>query len=124
MSFDPYANLTAEQVSSGRVLGGQVALWAEQQDENTLDSTMWPRAAALAELFWGGDRGGQAAYPRDTRPWMASINDIRYRMVERGVKAHILQPHWCALRPGMSSFSPKHALTCLFCLWGSREGRN
>jgi hexosaminidase len=100
LSFDPFANLTSEQVSSGRVYGGQVALWAEQTDEQTLDGMLWPRAAALAELFWGGDRGGKEACPRDARKWMASIHDVRNRMVERGVRANILQPHWCALRPG------------------------
>lgn len=28
------------------------------------------------------------------------INELRYRLVDRGIKAIALQPHWCVLRPG------------------------
>jgi hexosaminidase len=72
---------------------------------------MWPRAAALAEVFWTG--AGDGEYPRskltvtiDVELMAGSVDayprmhDIRYRMVDRGVRAEPLQPHWCALRPG------------------------
>ncbi|KAL8283200.1 hypothetical protein RQP46_005978 [Phenoliferia psychrophenolica] len=38
-SFDPYANLTAEQ--RPLILGGQALLWSEQADPNNLDSIAW-----------------------------------------------------------------------------------
>jgi hexosaminidase len=77
-----------------------------------LESVMWPRAAALAEVFWTG--AGDGKYPRskliltsgDITLMIGSVeayprmHDIRYRMVDRGVRAEPLQPHWCALRPG------------------------
>jgi len=73
---------------------------------------MWPRAAALAEVFWTG--AGDGEYPRskllpsdhDGKLIPGSVeayprmHDIRYRMVDREVRAEPLQPHWCALRPG------------------------
>ena len=34
------------------ILGGEVCMWAEQLDEHTVDSRVWPRTAALAERFW------------------------------------------------------------------------
>ncbi len=30
----------------------------------------------------------------------ARLNELRYRLVDRGVKAIALQPHWCVLRAG------------------------
>ncbi|TCD63749.1 N-acetyl-glucosamine-6-phosphate deacetylase [Steccherinum ochraceum] len=103
-SFDPYANLTADQYSL--VLGGQMPIWSEQSSLENLDPIVWPRLAAGAEVFWTG-----ATLP-DGEPRLgvnatngvnafARINELRFRLVDRGVKAIALQPKWCALRPGL-----------------------
>ncbi|KAI0671147.1 N-acetylhexosaminidase [Trametes maxima] len=90
-SFDPVANLTAEE--SKLILGGQHLLWAEQSGPQNLDPVVWPRAASSAELFWSGPGGNaSAALPR--------LHDLSYRLRQRGVNAIALQPEWCALRPG------------------------
>ena len=34
------------------ILGGEVAMWAEQLDRRSIDSRVWPRTAAIAERFW------------------------------------------------------------------------
>ncbi|KAK7680269.1 hypothetical protein QCA50_016779 [Cerrena zonata] len=80
-------------------------LWSEQSSSENLDSIVWPRLAVAAEVFWTGATlpdgtsrlasnvtSGKAAFER--------LNELRYRMVDRGVKAIALQPKWCALRPG------------------------
>ncbi|KAI0823995.1 N-acetylhexosaminidase [Trametes gibbosa] len=90
-SFDPVANLTAEEAKL--VLGGQQLLWTEQSGPQNLDPVVWPRAASSAELFWTGPGGNvSAALPR--------LHDLAYRFRQRGVNAISLQPEWCALRPG------------------------
>jgi hexosaminidase len=74
-------------------------LWAEQAGPSNLDSIVWPRAAASAEVFWSGPGG-------DVNTALPRLNDIAYRFVQRGAKAIPLQPHWCALRPGACNMDP------------------
>ncbi|EGG04517.1 family 20 glycoside hydrolase [Melampsora larici-populina 98AG31] len=102
-SFDPYGNITHTQRKL--VLGGQVSLWSEQADPQNLDSLIWPRALAAAELYWTGkkDDDDDEVEPKiedrlaDALP---RLHDMRYRYVRRGIRATALQPHWCAIRPG------------------------
>ena len=42
--------LTPEQQQL--ILGGEVCMWAEQLNPETVDSRVWPRALAIAERFW------------------------------------------------------------------------
>ncbi|EIW67123.1 hypothetical protein TREMEDRAFT_34372 [Tremella mesenterica DSM 1558] len=93
-SFDPSVWVTPDKFD--QVLGeGQTSLWTEQTDETNFESTLWPRAAALVEVFWTG-----GPYPLDSKVAMERMNDIRYRLVSLGISASPVQPHWCALRPG------------------------
>ncbi|XVF06569.1 hypothetical protein REPUB_Repub06bG0060600 [Reevesia pubescens] len=81
------------------VLGGEVALWSEQADPTVLDSRIWPRTSAMAETLWSGNRDdtGKKRYAEATD----RLNEWRYRMVSRGIKAEPIQPLWCIRNPGM-----------------------
>jgi len=52
--IDPLADaarkLTPEEAS--RILGGEACMWAEYANPETVDSRIWPRAAAIAERLW------------------------------------------------------------------------
>ncbi|RDX42542.1 N-acetylhexosaminidase [Lentinus brumalis] len=87
------------------VRASQMPLWSEQSSPENLDSIVWPRLAAAAEVFWTGatlpdgtQRVGENA-TSGTRA-LARLNELRYRLVDRGVQAIALQPKWCVLRPG------------------------
>jgi hexosaminidase len=95
-TFDPLVNLTEAQ--QFLVLGGQQQMWTEQTSAENLDSIAWPRAAVAAEVFWTGAMLPDGS-PRNVTEALPRLHDIRYRMVQRGVRAIPLQPEWCALRP-------------------------
>ncbi|XAR54287.1 Beta-N-acetylhexosaminidase [Bertholletia excelsa] len=88
------------------VIGGEVALWSEQADPTVLDSRIWPRASAMAEALWSGNRDetGKKRYAEATD----RLNEWRYRMVARGVGAEPIQPLWCVRNPGMCNTVNSH----------------
>ncbi|CAG9785408.1 unnamed protein product [Diatraea saccharalis] len=76
-----------------QILGGEAALWSEQSDSWTLDTRMWPRAAALAERLW--------AEPATT--WHDAeyrMLHVRERLVRMGIQADSIQPEWCYQNEG------------------------
>ncbi|GAA0166057.1 glycosidase [Lithospermum erythrorhizon] len=96
-NYDITYGLTAAEAKL--VLGGEVALWSEQADPSVLDSRIWPRASAMAESLWSGNRDekGVKRYAEATD----RLNEWRYRMVNRGIGAEPIQPLWCVRNPGM-----------------------
>lgn len=81
------------------VLGGEVHAWSEQMDPINLDSMVWPRASAAAEVLWSGrrDASGVNRTFADASPRLA---ELRERMVLRGVGASPIQQLWCHQHEG------------------------
>lgn len=91
-SHDPAEGLSADEAAL--VLGGEVALWSETVDAVNLDSLLWPRAAAAAEVLWSGrqDGSGENRSQLDAAPRLAAL---RERMVARGIAASPVQMVFC-----------------------------
>ncbi|XP_020257132.1 beta-hexosaminidase 2-like isoform X1 [Asparagus officinalis] len=99
-SYDITHGLREEEAKL--VIGGEVALWAEQADPTVMDAMIWPRASAMAEVLWSGNRdeNGNKRFAEA----IDRLNEWRYRMVGRAIGAEPLQPLWCVRNPGMCNF--------------------
>ncbi|MCJ1483070.1 N-acetyl-glucosamine-6-phosphate deacetylase [Schaereria dolodes] len=93
-AYDPLAGIPKDQ--RHLVLGGEVHLWAETTDGVNLDSKLWPRAAAAAEVMWSGGKGAAGVNEDVTR----RLAEMRERMVERGIAANVVQMEWCLQNVG------------------------
>ncbi|KAI9032753.1 glycoside hydrolase superfamily [Phycomyces nitens] len=101
--------LGIESNHTGKVLGGEAALWAEQSDSHVVDGRLWPRASAAAEIYWSGsyDSKNERRTVREAQP---RFNDWVYRLQSRGINAEPVQPKYCAKHPHVCDLNdPKKA---------------
>ncbi|KOS22987.1 Beta-hexosaminidase [Escovopsis weberi] len=94
-SYDFTTNLTAAQAK--HVLGAAAPLWSEQVDDTTISSKMWPRAAALAELVWSGNKNPDGT--KRLTSLTQRILNFREYLVANGVAATALVPKYCLQHP-------------------------
>lgn len=88
-------NLTKAEAK--HVIGVTAPLWSEQVDDTVISSKMWPRAAALAELSWSGNRN--AAGKKRTTEMTQRIFNFREYLVANGIGAAPLVPKYCLQHP-------------------------
>lgn len=71
-------------------------MWAEQTDPINIDGSIWPRAAAVAEVLWSGakDTNGKNRSQIEASP---RLNEMRERLVALGVRAEPIQMPSCTM---------------------------
>lgn len=94
--YDFTANLTDAQAA--HVKGAVAPLWSEQVDDTVISGKMWPRAAALAELVWSGNKDPKTGEKRTTYMTQRILNFREY-LVANGVQAAPLVPKYCLQHP-------------------------
>ncbi|KAH7378827.1 beta-hexosaminidase precursor [Pyrenochaeta sp. MPI-SDFR-AT-0127] len=93
--YDFTFNLTDTQ--KALVQGAIAPLWSEQVDDVVISQKMWPRAAALAELVWSGNRDENGN--KRTTELTQRILNFREYLVANGVAASPLMPKYCLQHP-------------------------
>lgn len=63
-----------------RMLGGEAAMWSEGVDAGTVDSRIWPRAAAVAERLWS------QASVTDTEDMYRRLSSVSHRLDGMGLE--------------------------------------
>ncbi|CAG8482172.1 10389_t:CDS:2, partial [Scutellospora calospora] len=92
-SYNPINELSDEEAKF--VIGGEVLLWSEQSDPTNYEQQLWPRSSAAAEILWSGPEDVNGNRRTPDKDVLKRLNDWRFRMVERGIRAEPLQPLWC-----------------------------
>lgn len=98
--YDFLTNLTAAEAK--HVIGAEAPLWAEQVDDVTVSSLFWPRAAALGELVWSGNR--DAAGRKRTTNLTQRLLNFREYLLANGVMAAAILPKYCMQHPHACDF--------------------
>ncbi|KAF7510182.1 hypothetical protein GJ744_007081 [Endocarpon pusillum] len=92
--YDPLVNITTDV--QHLIEGGEVHMWNEQTDPVNLDSRVWPRAAAAAEVMWSGPRN--ASMIEDA---LRRLADWRERAVlDYTIQSAMVQMTWCLMEGG------------------------
>ncbi|PSN62426.1 hypothetical protein BS50DRAFT_118550 [Corynespora cassiicola Philippines] len=94
-NFDFTQGLSKEQAAL--VQGAIAPLWSEQVDDAVVSQKLWPRAAALAELVWSGNRNANGT--KRTTEMTQRILNFREYLVANGVGASPLMPKYCLKNP-------------------------
>ncbi|MGQ7947496.1 beta-N-acetylhexosaminidase [Flavobacterium sp. WC2509] len=71
------AVLTDEE--KARILGGEATMWSELASPATIDSRIWPRAAAIAERFWSNEN------VTDINSLRKRLKTVSFRLEELGL---------------------------------------
>jgi hexosaminidase len=86
------------------ILGGEICMWAEQINPDSIDSRIWPRTLAVAERFWSPQSD------RDVPDMYRRLRAASLELEEVGLK-HIIGPK--KLRRSLAGSSDPEALDTL-----------
>jgi len=107
--LEPTHQISDASSAKGRLLGGEGCMWGETVDPSDLESTVWPRLAAIAERLWSPleftSAGAAAAEDR--------LKSFRCLLLHRGVRSGLvgLQGRASPSGPGgCSQGSPTHKI--------------
>ncbi|XP_075234714.1 chitooligosaccharidolytic beta-N-acetylglucosaminidase-like [Lycorma delicatula] len=91
------SNIKVKPKKKHLILGQEAPLWSETVSEQSLDSKLWPRGAALAERTWTDP----------TSNWKQAesrmLNNVE-RLIKLGADADAIEPEWCNINRNGCSY--------------------
>ncbi|EER41863.1 chitobiase [Histoplasma capsulatum var. duboisii H88] len=93
--YDFTVGLTEDEKK--HVIGASAPLWSEQVDDVVISTKFWPRAAALGELLWSGNRDKEGK--KRTTKMTSRILNFREYLLANNIQAAPLQPKYCLQNP-------------------------
>jgi hexosaminidase len=93
-TYDPLQEVA--EAEHHLVIGGEAHIWSEQIDHINMDTSVWPRASAVAEVLWSGPKDVSGKY-RSVRYAAGRLSEFRERMVAMGVMAEPIQMPYCLM---------------------------
>lgn len=95
-----YTHRPWNPITKKQMIGGEVCLWSEQLDAASLDTRLWPRAAAFAERVWSDPLLNDDPLVIQEDVYTRLVTQ-RERLLSRGLSAEAMWPLWCSQNPGM-----------------------
>jgi len=78
-SVEPIGDVALTKDERSRILGGETTMWSELVTPLTIDSRIWPRAAAIAERLWSPKE------INDVENMKHRLKEISFRLEELGI---------------------------------------
>lgn len=99
--YDFELNQTDAQLK--HIIGASAPLWSEQVDDTIISGKAWPRAAALGELVWSGNKDPKTGKKRTTEFTQRFFNFREY-LVALGIPATPVTSKYCLQHPHACDF--------------------
>ncbi len=97
------SELSAEEQS--RILGGEATMWAEYVTNETVDSRIWPRTAAIAERYWS------AQEVQDVESMYVRMNRVSHLLEGLGLRHKLNRDAMMRRLSGSENIEPISILT-------------
>ena len=78
-SVEPIGDVSLTKEERSRILGGETTMWSELVTPLTIDSRIWPRAAAIAERLWSPKE------INDIENMKHRLKEVSFRLEELGI---------------------------------------